>query len=136
MANMMNLHTIAVCGVDLISAAVVLLHGQLVELVGEVVSGARVHVPPGINRIRGGMSVAMAILAMGVCGGSSSDLTIHVTAVIVDAEILLLEPFEAARGDVPDLATYLADRAVAGTTTSRAAGVAHVAITTARHRRA
>jgi hypothetical protein len=57
MANMMNMHTSTVCRMNLITAIVVLLHGELVKTVGEVIGRARVHVPPGIYVVGGSLAM-------------------------------------------------------------------------------
>ena len=104
---MMNMHTMPVCRMNLVTAVVVLLHRELVELIGEVVGGSGVHVPSRVDIVGG-------CLAM---GSSRSDLTIHVATVIVNAEVIGFEPFEASRGDMTDLVTNLTDGTVASVTT-------------------
>jgi hypothetical protein len=49
---MMNLHTIPIHSMNLITTTVVLLHGELVQLNGEVVDGAGVHVLSNIDQMR------------------------------------------------------------------------------------
>jgi hypothetical protein len=88
MANVMNMHTIPIRGVDLIGAGVVLLHRELVEVVCEMVGGAGIHIPPGINIVSSGLAT------MAMCC-SSSDLTVHVATIIIDAKVLGFEPLEA-----------------------------------------
>ena len=52
MTNMIYLHTFTICVVDLIMATVLLVHGDLFKLIGDVICGSRVNVPIGINSIR------------------------------------------------------------------------------------
>jgi hypothetical protein len=56
-------------------------------------------------------------MAMSSC---SSNLALHVSAIIVNSEVVLLEPFEAARCLVSRLVTYLADRSAPASFTRRA----------------
>jgi hypothetical protein len=79
MANMMDMHTVSVCRMNLVGAGVVFLHGELIKMIGEVVGGARVHVPPMINIV--GCSLASTTA---MCG-SSCNLTVHVSPIIVAA---------------------------------------------------
>jgi hypothetical protein len=106
-----------VCSVHLIIAGVVFLHRELVKVIGEVVGGSGVHVPAGVNGVR-------ACLARGSC---CSNLALHVPAVVVDAEVVLLEALEAAGCFVAGLVADLADRTVATATTA----VAHTTVTIA-----
>src|SRR6266542_1391405 len=50
MTNMRNLQTCTICYVNLILAIVVLMHGEAVQVVGEVVGGTRVEVPVLVSR--------------------------------------------------------------------------------------
>jgi hypothetical protein len=49
LTNMTYLHT--VCRVDAVVAVVLLMHGELVQLGGEMMSGTRVRVPVGVDVI-------------------------------------------------------------------------------------
>jgi hypothetical protein len=98
--------------VNLIIAAVVLLHRELVEVVREMIGGAGVHIPAGVNRVRARLTVAMS--------SGSSNLAVHVATIIINAEVVLLKPFKAARGFVAWLVTYLTYRAVSTTAITRA----------------
>jgi hypothetical protein len=51
LANMMNLHTFTVGSVNLVMAMVGLPHGELVEVVGEVVRSSRIGVPAGVDGV-------------------------------------------------------------------------------------
>ena len=51
MTNVMDLHTFTTSSVDLVLAVVFLLHGHLLELVGDVVGGTTVDVPVGVDPI-------------------------------------------------------------------------------------
>jgi hypothetical protein len=51
MTNMTNAHTLPICRMDLITALVLLLHGELVELTGDVVGGAGVAIPIGVHAV-------------------------------------------------------------------------------------
>jgi hypothetical protein len=50
MANMINMHTMSASR-DLVITVVVLLHRKLVELVGDVIGGANIYVPSGVNKV-------------------------------------------------------------------------------------
>jgi hypothetical protein len=54
--NTWNVHTCPVCSMDLIMAGVVIMHSQLVEVPGDMVGGARVHVPMIVWTRGGGSS--------------------------------------------------------------------------------
>ena len=88
-ANVMNMHTVPVCSVNLIGDSVVLLHRELVKVIGKMISGAHVHVPAWIN-------IVGASLACTSMSSSSRNLTVHVTAVVVVTKVVSLEMFEAA----------------------------------------
>ena len=64
--NMTNFHTFSVCSVNLIVAVVLVVDGQLVELVGEVIGGASVQIPVGIYSIGRGCGRSDALLVLGV----------------------------------------------------------------------
>src|SRR4051812_17873014 len=51
MTNMANVHTLAIGRVDLLTAVILLLHGELVELTGDVVSGTGVITPVCVHSI-------------------------------------------------------------------------------------
>jgi hypothetical protein len=51
MTNMANAHTFSVCRMDLIAAVVLLLHGELVKLTGDVIGGIGISVPVGVHSI-------------------------------------------------------------------------------------
>ena len=67
MTNMCNVHTLSVCSLNLILAMVVLLHGELVKVISEVIGSCRVRIPIRINWIRGSRAVG------GVVGGGSGE---------------------------------------------------------------
>jgi hypothetical protein len=54
--NTWNVHTCLVCSMDLIMVGVVIMHSQLVEVPGDMVGGARVHVPMIVWTRGGGSS--------------------------------------------------------------------------------
>src|SRR4051812_47284652 len=51
MTNMLDVHTCAIGRVDLIMAIVPLLHGELIQLTSDVVGGARVTIPVGVDTV-------------------------------------------------------------------------------------
>jgi hypothetical protein len=51
LTNMTYLHTVAVCRVDAVVAIVLLMHGDLVQLGGEMMSSTRVRVLVGVDAI-------------------------------------------------------------------------------------
>ena len=112
----MNAHICTVCGVDLVVAVVDLLHGQLGDVVGDVVRS------PPCWRTR---PVRLGRKEFGVRRMHDSSSLARVPATIVaDAQELLVEALEVAGGNVPHLATQLACRAVAA---SSARGVSATA---------
>jgi hypothetical protein len=51
MTNVTNVHNCATCGMDLLMAIVPLPHGEFLKISGDVVGGARVDVPVGVDTI-------------------------------------------------------------------------------------
>ena len=101
MTNMCNAHTLTIGGLNMILAVVGLLHGELVEVVGEVISCPRIRILVGVDGVGRSAATMMS-------HGESSQLSIHVPAVIASAEEVTLEALEATRRNVPDLAADLA----------------------------
>jgi hypothetical protein len=100
MANVMYLHTSPVCSMYLVGAAVVLLHRELVKLMSEVVGGAGIHVPGGVDGVGARLSMS----------SGRSNLAVHIATVVVDTKVILLEAFEATGRLVTRFVTYLAHR--------------------------
>ena len=65
MTNVTDLHTFTTSCVDLVLAAVFLFHGHLLELVGDVVGGAAVDVPVGVDAV--GVGHGARTLLLGEC---------------------------------------------------------------------
>ena len=93
MTNVTNLHTFTTNCVDLVLAAVFLLHGHLLELVGDVVGGAAVDIPVGVDAVGA------------IC--SRRHLVIILRGVVI-----LFMAVPAIFCCVPQLATYLAPRGI------------------------
>jgi hypothetical protein len=53
MTNMTNAHTLPICHVNLLVVLVFFLHGELIELTGDVVSGTGIAVPVGVHLVEG-----------------------------------------------------------------------------------
>lgn len=51
MTNMSYLHTVTICIVDLVVAAILLLHCHLLKIMGGVIGGTGVGIPVCINTI-------------------------------------------------------------------------------------
>jgi hypothetical protein len=62
MTNMTNAHTLSIGRVDLLTALVLLSHGELVELTGDVVGGAGVAIPIGVHAIGHGIGTLFFLL--------------------------------------------------------------------------
>lgn len=66
LTNMSNFHTCSVGHVHLVMAVVSLPHGELVELSGDVICGACVNVPIGVDAV-GGVGHGAHTLLLGEC---------------------------------------------------------------------
>jgi hypothetical protein len=62
MTNMTNAHTLSIGRVNLLTALVLLSHGELVELTGDVVGGVGVTVPIGVHAIGHGVAPLFFLL--------------------------------------------------------------------------
>jgi hypothetical protein len=82
---------------DLPFTLVGLLHLHLLEVIGEVVGGTRIHIPTRINRKSLGRAMRDNVI--------HSKLTSHKLAIIVDTQKLALKALEATRGEMPRLIT-------------------------------
>ena len=125
MTNMCNAHTCSIGSLDMVLSTVGLLHGEFVEVVGEMICSPRISIPVGINRV-GGRGRGRAATAG---NGESSQLTIHVPAVVASTQVVALESFEAAGGNMAHLGADLAGGARA---TRRSAALIRTATTVDR----
>jgi hypothetical protein len=66
MTSVANTHTFSIGRVDLITAMILLLHGELVELTGDVVGGTGIAVPVGVHAI--GRHVGVLLLFIFIVG--------------------------------------------------------------------
>jgi hypothetical protein len=89
-ANMHIVHTCARCSVHLISSIVLILHGKLVKIAGDVVCSTRVRVPICVDAIRIGS---------------------HISRFLLTSEGVI-EPVPALLDDMTNLATQLTLRSV------------------------
>src|SRR4051812_30198431 len=93
MTNVTDLHTFTTSCVDLVLAAVFLLHGHLLELIGDVVGGAAVDIPVGVDAVGAIRSRRHLV-------------------IILRGVVILFIAVPAIFCCVPQLAAYLATRSI------------------------
>jgi len=144
MTNMTNTHTCSTGGVDLLATVVLLTHGELVQLAGDVVGGARVGVPRGVNVVCSmcGIDVLLVgdvglIKAMPTCSGSVPHLEAHLAAwalggativgVVEPRGVVVVAPLVPAATAAAAMAALRSTTTVASAATATAAAsIGHI----------
>ena len=117
MTNMTNAHTLAIGRVDLLAALILLLHGELVELTGDVVGGTGVVALVGVHaigRCMGALLLLLFFFIIGVAMPAAPCLMAGLAAYLTDGVVAVLVA----------ASTSTASTAIAASTTAMATAVA------------
>jgi hypothetical protein len=87
----------------MVLAMIWLLHGEVSEVVGEMIRRSSTSIPVWINWIGRGSPSMRA-------GTESSKLPLHITTIIASTKVILLISFEATGGYMANFGTNLTDR--------------------------
>jgi hypothetical protein len=131
MTNIMDIHTYAIGGMNLVVALIGFLGGELLELGGEMMCRTRVSIPGGVHVIGRGFTVSTLRGRHG-----HGELLLRARAIIVDAKEVAHEALVAAGCSVTRRAAQLAHEATSTVVATvavpgRATAAATIATTTA-----